>query len=406
MTSASDNCALLNQEDTLISDVLTLDGSGQKGRESSISEALSDVQWDFPLRVAHSDIEGIHPYPAKFVAELPRALLENLPLPSGTAVLDPFCGSGTTLVESQRLGIPSYGIDLNPIACLMARVKTMPLAREVEKSLDLVCKSAQSFASFPIPQIPNLDHWFMPQVQQALASLTGAIAAAPKDHQDLLRLALSSIIVRVSNQDSDTRYAAVPKTVSAENVFSIFLRAAQRICSALGGRDYALSPTKVLQADTLTVSASDLAHPIGLVITSPPYPNAYEYWLYHKYRMWWLGFDPLAVKEREIGARAHFFKRDHHTSADFTRQMTGTFDLLRKVVIPNGYVCFVVGRSKIHGQIIDNAQVIEDVGRAAGFNREFSTERVVSPNRKSFNLSHAHIKTESVIVLKRGEVCV
>jgi site-specific DNA-methyltransferase (cytosine-N4-specific) len=121
--------------------------------------------------------------------------------------------------------------------------------------------------------------------------------------------------------------------------------------------------------------------------------------------MWWLGFDPLAVKEREIGARAHFFKREHHTAADFTRQMSGTFDLLRQAVIPGGYACFVVGRSRIHGEIVDNAQVIEDVARSAGFRREFSAERVLSPNRKSFNLSHAHIKTETVLVLKNGGVC-
>ena len=308
-------------------------------------------------------------------------------------------------MESQRRGFPSYGIDLNPIACLMARVKTAPLAEGFEKSLNSVCARAESSSDISIPQIPNLDHWFMPQVQQALASLTGAIAVAPEIHQDILRLALSSIIVRVSNQDSDTRYAAVPKSVTAENVFSLFGRAAQRIVSALAARDYTLAPTKVIATDTLTVNPNDLSHRVGLVITSPPYPNAYEYWLYHKYRMWWLGFDPLAVKEREIGARAHFFKRDHHTAADFTRQMAGTFDLLRKVVIPGGYVCFVVGRSKIHGKIINNAGVIEDVGRDAGFHREFLTERVVSPHRKSFNLSHAHIKTESVVVLKQGDVC-
>jgi SAM-dependent methyltransferase len=398
--------ATLIDEEVPLSDLLSLQPSASAERAGSISEDLGSVQWDFPRRIAHSDIEGIHPYPAKFVAELPRALLEILPLPSGTAVLDPFCGSGTTLVESQRRGVPSYGIDLNPIACLMARVKTMPLARGFEEALNAVRKVAQSASDFTIPEIPNLNHWFMPQVQKALAALTGAIAVAPKAHQDVLRLALSSIIVRVSNQDSDTRYAAVPKNVSEENVLAIYYRAAMRIGSALGARDYELSPTKVLEADTLTVDASDLSHPVGLVITSPPYPNAYEYWLYHKYRMWWLGFDPLAVKEREIGARAHFFKRDHHTSADFIRQMTGTFDLLRQAVIPGGYVCFVVGRSKIHGEIIDNAQVIEDVGRAAGFHREFATERVVSPNRKSFNLSHANIKTESVIVLKHGYVCV
>ena len=47
---------------------------------------------------------------------------------------------------------------------------------------------------------------------------------------------------------------------------------------------------------------SDIPRRVGLVITSPPYPNAYEYWLYHKYRMYWLGLDPIAVKKQEIGA--------------------------------------------------------------------------------------------------------
>ena len=86
--------------------------------------------------------------------------------------------------------------------------------------------------------------------------------------------------------------------------------------------------------------------------------------------------------------------------------MSETFRLLKGVVIPGGFACFVVGRSRIHGEIIDNARVIEDVGRTAGFVREFSAERVLSPNRKSFNLSHANIKTETVIVLRNaGEVC-
>ena len=405
MTRAGENCVLLNQEDITLAGISPLAGLDLTLPEISLSPRLAAVNWDFPKRVAHSGIEGLHPYPAKFVAELPRALLSILPAPAGTAVLDPFCGSGTTLVECQRRGIPSYGIDLNPIACLMARVKTTPLIAGLDESTKIVLARAQSESAPVIPQIPNLDHWFMPQVQQALAALVEAISEAPEVHRDVLRLALSSIIVRVSNQDSDTRYAAVPKNVTTENVFSVFLRAALRIGQVLAARDYALPSTDVLEADTLSVNANVISRPISLVITSPPYPNAYEYWLYHKYRMWWLGLDPLAVKEREIGARAHFFKRKHHTAADFTRQMSGTFDLLRRLVIPRGYACFVVGRSRIHGEIIDNAQVIEEVGRAAGFTREFSTERVLSPNRKSFNLSHANIKTETVLVLRQGDIC-
>jgi site-specific DNA-methyltransferase (cytosine-N4-specific) len=240
-------------------------------------------------------------------------------------------------------------------------------------------------------------------VQQALAALTAAIAIASSAHRDVLRIALSSIIVRVSNQESDTRYAAVAKRVTAEDVFLHFQRAIQRIAEVLSARDYPLTDAEIIEADTLSLTPDRIRRKVGLVITSPPYPNAYEYWLYHKYRMWWLGFDPLAVKDREIGARAHFFKRNHHTAEDFVRQMGVTFRLLEAIVVPAGYVCFVVGRSKIHGVIIDNGRVIEQAGAAVGFRPVFAAERLLSPSRKSFNLSHANIKTETVLVLQRGE---
>jgi DNA modification methylase len=368
--------------------------------DNSITQKLENISWDFPKRVAHSAIEGLHPYPAKFIAELPGTLLDILPIPLGTVVLDPFCGRGTTLVECQRRGTHSYGIDLNPIACLSARVKTNPLPSSWEAALVEVMFSAKKLSG-DIPVIPNLDHWFMPHVQRALASLTSAIALAPQECADLFRFALSSIIVRVSNQDSDTRYAAVSKDIDSDTVFALFSRSVHKIAKTLLSREYLLKPATVFEADVLSVRADVFTEPVGLVITSPPYPNAYEYWLYHKYRMWWLGLDPLAVKEKEIGARAHFFKSKPHTAADFVRQMSGLFELFKQVVISGGYVCFVVGRSRIHGQIIDNAETITDVASLAGFQRVFSAERVLSPNRKSFNLSHANIKTETVLVLQR-----
>ena len=370
-----------------------------RGDTSSPSvQALGAVDWDFPDRVAHSGIEGIHPYPAKFIAELPRALLKSLPIAPGTAVLDPFCGGGATLAECQRTGLPSVGIDLNPIACLMARVKTAAQPPGLKEAACATAGRARREPAAAVPAIPNLDHWFDPPIQRALASLIEAVGEAPHVHWDALRLALSSIIVRVSRQESDTRYAAIGKNVSAEDVFALFLRAAARLDAVLAQRDYPLVRAEVLEADTLAFDPSRIGR-IGMVVTSPPYPNAYEYWLYHKYRMYWLGLDPLAVKAREIGARAHFFKRNHHTEEDFARQMARTFDLIRKVLIPGGYACFVVGRSRIHGRIVNNARIVEEA--ATGFDLAYSAERTISAMRKSFNLSHANIKTETVLVLRR-----
>ncbi len=363
---------------------------------------LAKIDWNFPERVAHSSIEGIHPYPAKFIAELPRALLDSLPIAPGTAVLDLFCGSGTTLVECQRRGLPSVGIDINPIACLIARVKTASRPSGLREAAAVVADRALRKPATAIPEIPNLDHWFDGPIQRALSALTEAVREADAVHRDALRLAFSSIVVRVSRQESDTRYAAIDKNVSTNDVFTLFLRAAVRLDDVLAERNYPLSQTEVFEADSLEFNSDFIGDgAIGMVVTSPPYPNAYEYWLYHKYRMYWLGFDPLAVKAREIGARAHFFKRNYQTEEDFGRQMTKAFQLIWKVLTPGGYACFVVGRSRIHGRVVDNARIIEET--AVGFDLVFSAERTLPASRKSFNLSHANIKTETVLVLKRKE---
>lgn len=169
-----------------------------------------NTDWNFPSRTTPSPIEALHPYPAKFVADLPRRLLDILPVPAGTAVFDPFCGSGTTLVECQRRGLPAVGIDLNPIACLISQVKTSPLAGGLAGTAASVVDQAagrKQASKADVPDLPRLDHWFAPEVQRALAGLTTAVAIAPPRHRDALRLALSSIVVRVSNQESDTRYA-------------------------------------------------------------------------------------------------------------------------------------------------------------------------------------------------------
>lgn len=360
---------------------------------------LESTDWDFKVRVVQHEVESVHPYPAKFIADLPGAFLDALPIPQDTLLMDPFCGSGTTLAEGQRRGLRTVGVDLNPIACLIARVKTSPLPATALQSAERVLREVSDIEA-PVPMIPNLGHWFKGPIQRELARLMKVIAAAPAPDRDFLKLAASSIMVRVSNQDSDTRYAAVEKPIVADDVRILFARACNKLHAALAQRDYELAPSTIIEGDLLTLDTTSLQKRIGIFVTSPPYPNAYEYWLYHKYRMWWLGYDPLAVKAHEIGARAHFFKKNHHTADTFIGQMTSAFERMQELAAPGAWACFIVGRSKIHGEIVDNAHIIEEVGRKAGFEPFYRTDRNVLSSRKSFNLSHANIKTEAVIVLR------
>jgi DNA modification methylase len=358
----------------------------------------SALNWDFSIRLAE-DIDAIHPYPAKFIPEIPATLLDEFPRPEGI-ILDPFSGSGTTLVQAQKRGLQSAGVDLNPIACLIARVKTSPIPVGAEAAIERVVNQARKAAA-EIPAIPRLDHWFEPVVQKEVAALLHAIDLCEVDARDMLRLALSSILVRVSNQESDTRYAAVLKSRKPGDTYEAFASAGARVLKALSKRNYALVKSDIYEASTLKFDFRRLGKPVAAVITSPPYPNAYEYWLYHKYRMYWLGYDPQLVKAEEIGARAHFFKTNRHTANHFVEQMRTTLASVSQVLDPKGYAAFVVGRSKIHGEIVDNAGIIEDVGADLGFRVEYRAERNIAATRKSFNLAHANIKTETVLVLTR-----
>lgn len=364
---------------------------------------LHKVDWDFPNSDKTNGIHAIHPYPAKFIAEIPKTLISFLEIPSGTAILDPFCGSGSTLVEAQLAGFAAIGIDLNPIACLISRVKTQPLPDNfLDEAVLCLEEAKRQRKTAVIPPIPNLDHWFTLSVQQEVAGLRQAIDRVNNPYaQEGLQLALSSILVRVSNQDSDTRYAAVEKKGRPWDVYQQFSAATQQIWAAKQSYHPLSTECRVIEKNILMATPADIPWPIGCVITSPPYPNAYEYWLYHKYRMFWLGYDPIEVKTQEIGARAHYFRKNPPTIQDFQEQMGYVLQLLSQVVVPGGYVCVVIGRSKIHGQIVDNAALVTAVAQRSGFAPAATFTRQIAASRKSFNLSHANIKTEQILIFQK-----
>lgn len=361
---------------------------------------LNNIDWNFSDAVQDA-LSSIHPYPARFISDIPRELIKILGCEKNSIVFDPFCGSGTTLIEAQRAGYDAVGVDLNPIACLISRVKVNCLPKDFLSIANNVCASAKVAydGSVEIPVIPNLDHWFKADIQKALSSILQQIAFQTDTIiKEALRLALSSIIVRVSNQESDTRYAAVYNNYIADDVFKCFISACNKLYYAKQENVTSNSLVKIIHSDILRVAPNDFDKNVGLVITSPPYPNAYEYWLYHKYRMWWLGFDPIKVRTYEIGARPHYQKKDGQTAEDFRKQMSNVFDLLTEILIVGGHVCFVVGRSIIKGTVVDNAKLICDVADEHGLTKVADIEREIASVKKSFNLKYGKIKTESILI--------
>jgi DNA modification methylase len=367
---------------------------------------LASVDWNFANENGRAGIHTVHPYPARFIPQIPQALIRLFHPGDNSPVLDPFSGSATTLVEAIAAGHPAIGIDLSPLAILIARVKTTPLGRSIVPVAQQVAEQSH-LVQAPIPDIPRLDHWFKPAVQQALANLIQQISCVEDSAvQDALKVALSRIIVRVSNQESDTRYAAIEKKITGEQVYRLFTESSRVIDSALAETYNGLFSRKpdcrLLNRNVLDVKPREIGQGIGLVITSPPYPNAYEYWLYHKYRMYWLGMDPIAVRTAEIGARPHYFKKNPHTEADFEQQMGRCFWLLARVMRPGSFACFLMGRSIIHGRHIDNGSLLERAALPHQFGMVARIQREILLTRKAFNPSHGKINDESIIVFQLG----
>ncbi|HEY2545204.1 MAG TPA: DNA methyltransferase [Candidatus Acidoferrum sp.] len=382
-------------------------------RDSHLISELEATDWDFANSTNESDAHNIHPFPAKFIAEIPRKILSFFRVPPGTAVLDPFAGSGTALLEAQRLGLDYVGVDLNPISVLISRVKTGgPILGGVDAAKCVSAAARQRLRSgqFTIPEIPRLEHWFQPDIAAVMSCITSDIEKLETTSKikNFLRLSLSAITVRVSNQESETRYAALKKQLGPSDVFGLFEKSAASIAAKLQRSDtlfsHRMGAGKVVQSDAREIGSVELP-PVSLVITSPPYPNAFEYWLYNKYRMYWLGFDPIDVREREFGARPHYASSKGDTIEDFLEQMVLTFAGISRHLVDGAHAVIVVASEcRIRGKVHDLPTRLEGELQRVSYAPLTRIKRRIPRTRKAFNPDIGSIESETLLFLRwRGK---
>jgi hypothetical protein len=206
----------------------------------AIMARLASQDWAFTDDDTRYLTHDLHPYPAKFIPQIPAHLIARLSMP-GDRVLDPFGGSATTAVEAVRLGRRVSSIDANPLSALIGRVKTGYMTPSVRTDLEqlaaavesrLVGQDGEDEAQWQSalkrydkyrPDIPNIEKWFEVEAQAALCLLRHLIDTTTKYlSRDAALLALSWIILRVSNQESETRYVSVdPLQKSGEFLLTV-----------------------------------------------------------------------------------------------------------------------------------------------------------------------------------------
>ncbi len=275
-----------------------------------------ELSWSeraLPERVRTKHVHRLHPYHGKFIPQLVEALLERY-LEPGDHVLDPFAGSGTTLVQALESGLDATGVEVAAFNCLLMRVKTAPYdLDELACELREVCARLEGPPRPLAPSDPYLRRWYAPQAAAELLAFRELIPEYR--HADVLRVILSRA-ARSARRTAHFDLEAPREPQVGEYWCHKHRRTCRPVESALGFlRRYTLDTlarieefaqvrnpereARVVQADAREV---ELEGPFDGIVTSPPYPGLIDYHEQHRYAYALLGLDDR--RELEIGAAA------------------------------------------------------------------------------------------------------
>jgi DNA modification methylase len=377
-------------------------------REDEDALVANGWEWNFHEEETNEHLHALHPYPAKFIPQIPRRAIKLWTKP-GDVVYDPFNGCGTTVLEASLAGRDGVGTDNNAVAILASRAKTALYSKaDLEAIGRFAVKISRGLDFAPprpdmIPTNKNFHYWFNPITVERLAALKGLILAEKEPVRVLLMAVFSSIIVRVSYQDSDTRYSRVLREVSADEVDLAFRSRLADVMARIPdvmvrGR----GAVEVIQADSRSVPfIADGS--VSLIVTSPPYLNAYDYHKYHRQRLHWIGGDESVefARDREIGSHDEF-TRNNATPDGYFEDMDACFKEWVRVLKKGGHCLIVIGDAIVSKQAVHVGDRFIDLLSEKGLVEKRRWIRTLHSTKRAFNVKNSRISHEHVLlVVKR-----
>ena len=256
-------------------------------------------------------VHGLHEYKGKFNPQVVRALLNIFNVGLGQKVLDPFCGSGTTLVECSHIGATAHGVDLNPFAVFLANAKLQALSTPASRLSSMLKEITIGLEGTARHEALDEDHargqylrsWFDHEILQSIEAVRCEIEEVAGDVSPVFLSIASNLLRDYSFQDpQDLRIRRRKSPLPGTAFVNAFLTAGRECIERIGATQEVLGMCPGYGRAFLSdVATLDVEETYDAAITSPPYAMALPYIDTQRLSLVWLG---LAEPGRIAGLEA------------------------------------------------------------------------------------------------------
>ena len=403
-----------------------------------------DESWDFRESNTKEYTHCFHTYPAMMIPQIARKLLKEYGREGGW-LLDPYCGTGTSLVEASLSGMHSVGCDINPLVRLIATAKSTPIClsaldetiSKLNKYFFQIEYQDSNLPDAPIPDIQNLNYWFSEEVIKTLAHLRARINhVRDKALQNFILIAFSETVREVSyTRNGEFKLYRMPTNKLKDfkpDVLGIFTKKLRRnrqgLVSYLERRKNV--KVSVSMANTVRGELPTPHPPAGydIVITSPPYGDSQTtvaYGQFSRLAAEWIGLpnarkvDKIAMggirsEETLVGSpvssavekiRLIDERRAKEVSA-FYIDLERSINSIAQACSPHATICYVVGNRCVKGVILPTDDFVVDAFRQHGFVHKSTIVRNIPNKRMPKKNSPSNIAGETSTTMHEENIVV
>ena len=357
----------------------------------------TDFSWDFRHSNTKTFTHCYHNYPAMMIPQVAERILAKYGV-DAYLLFDPYCGTGTSLVEANLKGINAIGTDLNPLARLIAKSKTAKVNLQI---LDLYLKDFNDYLfsimfdlnkiSVVIPQINNIDFWFDKTVQEKLATIKHFIRQiSDNDVADFFKIAFSET-VRESSWTRNSEFKLFRMTAEQMQKFNpdVFGLMQSKLARNHKGlktylEQYIKAKSQVFDFNTVEHIENITNESIDIVVTSPPYGDSrttVAYGQFSRLANEWLDVENAnQIDNNLMGGRkqiqvCNFDSKILNESLDKIAQIDEkrakevssfycdyekSIQNIAPLIISGGYACYVVGNRRVKGFTLPTDEITKN----------------------------------------------